>query len=331
MLEADIRPRSQRPEESPHSRNLIEGACDRWSEWVCSIARGDGAVRTERRSRTAFLFRVYTQIVARIPGRHFVRNLVERRALVAQLVRRDFHLRYVGSAGGWAWGVVHPLVQLVVWYFIFVVCLGVSLPEGSLTQNYPMFLFCGFLPWMLFQETVTRSAGSLVEQSNLITRTVFPSEVVPVSIFLSSLIHHLIALALFVLGAVFWLKTLSPMLLLLPLYMLLLGFFAVGVGWIVSSLHVYLRDTGQVLNVIMQLWFWLTPIMIPEDRIPARFHFLVAWNPMSWMVRAYRYRLLTPNWPGSKELAVLSLSCAGVFIIGGLFFRQLKRGFADVL
>ena len=176
-----------------------------------------------RRSKTAFLYRVYTQIVTRIPGRHFLRNLVERRALVAQLVRRDFHTRYVGSAGGWAWGVIHPIVQLVVWYFIFVVCLKVTLPAGAVTQSYPMFLFCGFLPWMLFQETVTRSAGSLVDQSNLITRTVFPSEVVPVSIFLSSLIHHLIGLALFVVCAVFLLNTLSPMLLLLPLYMLIFG------------------------------------------------------------------------------------------------------------
>jgi lipopolysaccharide transport system permease protein len=276
-------------------------------------------------------FRVYTQIVTRIPGRHFLRNLVERRALVAQLVRRDFEMRYVGSAAGWAWGVVHPIVQLGVWYFIFVVCLKVPLPAGSVTQNYPMFLFCGFLPWMLFQETVTRSAGSLVEQSNLITRTVFPSEVVSVSIFLSSWIHHLIGLALFILGAVFILNTLSPMVLLLPLYMLFLGLFAVGVGWIVASLHVYLRDTGQVLNVVMTLWFWLTPIMIPEDRIPRRFHFLVAWNPMSWMVRAYRFRLLSSGWPGWKELAVLSVSSAGMFVIGGLFFRHLKRGFADVL
>jgi lipopolysaccharide transport system permease protein len=274
---------------------------------------------------------VYTQIVARIPGRHFLRNLVERRALVAQLVRRDFEMRYVGSAAGWAWGVVHPIVQLAVWYFIFVVCLKVPLPEGGVTTNYPMYLFCGFLPWMLFQETVTRSAGSLVEQSNLITRTVFPSEVVPVSIFLSSLIHHLIGLALFIVGAVFILNKLSPMVLLLPLYMLFLGLLAVGVGWIVSSLHVYLRDTGQVLSVVMTLWFWLTPIMIPEDKIPPRFHFLVAWNPMSWMVRAYRNRLLAPGWPGWKELAVLSISSAGMFVIGGLFFRHLKRGFADVL
>jgi lipopolysaccharide transport system permease protein len=269
--------------------------------------------------------------VTRIPGRHFVRNMVERRALVAQLVRRDFYTRYVGSAGGWAWGVIHPLVQLVVWYFVFVICLKVSLPDGAVTKSYPMFLFCGFLPWMLFQETVTRSAGSLVDQSNLITRTVFPSEVVPVSIFLSSLIHHLIGLGLFVVCAVFLLKSLSPMLLLLPLYMLFLGLLAVGVGWIVSSLHVYLRDTGQVLNVVMTLWFWLTPVMIPDESFPKRFRFLLTLNPMSWMVRAYRYRLLTTAWPGWKELAVLSLSSAAVFAIGGLFFRHLKRGFADVL
>src|ERR1700689_1022469 len=96
---------------------------------------------------------LYTRIVTRIPGRHFLRNLVERRALVAQLVRRDFEMRYVGSAAGWAWGVVHPIVQLGVWYFIFQVCLKMSLPPDSVTTNYPMFLFCGFLPWMLFQET----------------------------------------------------------------------------------------------------------------------------------------------------------------------------------
>ncbi len=269
--------------------------------------------------------------MARIPGRHFLRNLVERRALVGQLVRRDFEMRYVGSAAGWLWGVVHPIVLLLSWIFVFQVCLRISLPAGSVTQNYPMFLFCGFLPWMLFQETVTRSAGSLVEQSNLITRTVFPSEVLPVSIFLSSLIHHLIGVVLVIGGALVILRTFSPMIVLLPVYMLFVGLLAVGVGWIVSSLHVYLRDTGQVLNVVMTLWFWLTPIMINEDSIPPRFHPLVAWNPMSWVVRAYRDRLLTSSWPRWQELAVLAAYSGAVFVLGGLFFRHLKRGFADVL
>ena len=183
---------------------------------------------------------------------------------------------------------------------------------------------------MLFQETVSRSAGSLVEQSNLITKTVFPSEVVPVSIFLASLIHHLIGVSL-VLGAVLWVqKIVSPMIALLPLYMFFIGLLAVGVGWVVSSLHVYLRDTGQVLSVILQLWFWMTPIMISEDLIPKRFHVVIDWNPMAWVVRAYRDRLLSGAWPHLREVGVLAAYSVAVFVVGGLFFRHLKRGFADV-
>jgi len=273
-------------------------------------------------------------MVNRIPGRLFLRNLVERRARLAQLVRRDFEQRYVGSAAGWLWGVVHPLVMLASWVFVFQICLKIQMPEG--VRNYPVFLFAGFLPWMLFQETVTRSAGSLVEHANLITRTVFPSEVVPVSIFLSSLIHHLIGVTLAAAAAAVVFRGFNPKglvlgLALLPVYMLAIGFLSVGVGWIVSSLHVYLRDTGQVLSVAMTLWFWLTPIMITEQQIPPRFHLLVAWNPMAFVVRAYRERLLSATWPHWHELAILAGYSTLVFIVGGLFFRHLKRGFADVL
>jgi len=269
--------------------------------------------------------------VTRFPGQHFLRNLVERRTLVARLVRRDFEQRYIGSAGGWLWGAIHPLVLLFSYYFIFQVCLHTTLPRGEVTNNYLMYLFCGFLPWLLFQDTVIRSASSLIEHSNLITKTVFPAEVVPVSIFLSSLIHHLIALGLVVVCAAIFLKAFSLKILLLPIYMFFIGLIGVGVGWIASSLQVYLRDTAQVLTVLMTLWFWATPIMITEQQIPKRFHAIIALNPMSWVVRAYRYRLLSREWPTWQELAVLSAYSAGVFIAGGLFFRHLKRGFADVL
>ena len=285
----------------------------------------------ETAPRTTRTRSVYTLIVNRIPGRHFLRNLVEQRSLVAQLVRRDFEQRYIGSAAGWIWGVVHPLVLLLSWTFVFQICLKVKPPEGSLTQSYTMYLFCGILPWLLFQETVLRSAPSMVEQASLITRTVFPAEVLPVSIFLSSLIHHLIALALVVAASLIVLHTVSPMILLLPLYFFFIGLLAVGVGWFVASLHVYLRDTAQVLAVVMTLWFWFTPIMIFERQIPERFRWLIAWNPMSWVVRAYRARLLSAEWPSAQELAVLTAYSIAVFVAGGLFFRHLKRGFADVL
>ena len=153
---------------------------------------------------------------------------------------------------------------------------------------------------------------------------------VPVSIFLASLIHHLIGISL-VLGAVLWVqKMVSPMIALLPLYMFFIGLLAVGVGWVVSSLHVYLRDTGQVLSVVLQLWFWMTPIMISEDLIPNGFR-ADRWNPLAWVVRAYRERLLSGAWPHWREVAVLAAYSVAVFVAGGLFFRHLKRGFADVL
>jgi len=120
----------------------------------------------------------------------------------------------------------------------------------------------------------------------------------------------------------------TPMILLLPLYMFFVGLLGVGVGWIAASLHVYLRDTGQVLSVVMTLWFWITPIMISETNIPGA---VLRWNPMYWVVSAYRERLLSRSWPHLHDMAVLAAYSVAVFVLGGLFFRHLKRGFADVL
>src|SRR6476620_7333544 len=176
-----------------------------------------------------------------VPGKHFLRNLFSGRTLLIQLVIREFAKRFVGSAGGWLWGVIHPLVMLDSWTFVFQICMKQEPPPGEVTNNYTVFLFSGFLPWLLFQETVTRSATSLLENANLITKTVFPSEILPVSIFLSSLLSHLLSLILAFAAILYWVGAISPMALLLPVYMFLLGMFAVGMGWIVASLQVYLR------------------------------------------------------------------------------------------
>lgn len=219
----------------------------------------------------------------------------------------------------------------MVWTFVFQVCLKQEPPPGEVTNNYTVFLFAGYLPWMLFQETVTRSATTLVENSNLITKTVFPSEILPVTVFLSSMINHLLSLALAIVVIAVWVGGVSPMALLLPIYMLLLGMFAIGVGWVVASLQVYLRDTAQVLMVLMTLWFWITPIFISEELVPPQFRFLIRLNPLAYVVRAYRERLLSYRPPEYTELVILTGYAVAAFVIGGLFFRHLKRGFADVL
>src|ERR1017187_9241671 len=132
----------------------------------------------------------------RVPGTLFLRNLVERRSLLFQLVRRDFEQRFVGSAMGWIWGLIHPLVLLMSWTFVFQFCLGQKAPAEAGTTSYPLFLFAGMLPWLLFSETMQRSASSLLHHANLIPKTVFPAEIIPVSVFLSALVSHLLALAL---------------------------------------------------------------------------------------------------------------------------------------
>lgn len=267
----------------------------------------------------------------RVPGRHFTRNLIERRNLLFQLVRRDFEQRFVGSAVGWLWGIIHPLVMLLSWIFVFQICLRFRLPEGEVTHNYAIFLFCGMLPWLLFQDTVQRSASSLLDHANLITKTVFPSEIVPVSIFLSSLINHLIALAIALAIVGIYLKHFSFWMLSLPLYMVLIAFLAIGVGWIVASLHVYLRDTAQVLMVVMTFWFWVTPIFIDEKQFPEQFRWVLRANPLAFLVRAYRDRLLSSSRPSLRDFAIIAAYSVAAFVLGGLFFRHLKRGFADVL
>ncbi len=238
----------------------------------------------------------------KIPGRHFAKNLIERRTLIFQLVKRDFQQRYVGSAAGWLWGLIHPLVLLAIYTFVFS-CLGNTLDAGEVTQSYPLFLFAGLLPWLLFYETVQRSSGSIVEQSNLVTKTMFPSEIVPLSIFLSSLVSHLLAVGLFVVVVGVTQRHLSPALALLPLSVLIVGLFAVGIGWIVASLQVYLRDTV---------------------------HAALASNPLVYIVDTYRQMLLGDVLPW-RDLGIAAAFGVTAFVLGGLFFRHMKRGFADVL
>jgi ABC-type polysaccharide/polyol phosphate export permease len=229
------------------------------------------------------------------------------------------------------WGLILPLVQLVSWVFVFEFCLHQTVPRGQPTNSYALFLFCGFLPWWLFQETVTRSANSMLDNANLITKTVFPAEIVPVSIFLSSLASHLMVVAAVGVGYGVVTGHFSMWMLVLPVYMLLVGLFAIGVGWIVASLQVYLRDTAQVFTVILIFWFWVTPIFVSEQQIPERFRFALHLNPLAFVVQAYRDRLLSYRIPSLHDFAIITAYAVTVFVAGGLFFRHLKRGFADVL
>ena len=266
-----------------------------------------------------------------LPGTYFLQNLVASRSLLYQLVRRDFEQRYVGSVAGWLWGVIHPLVLLAVYTFVFVYAFGMRLPQGEVTDSYPLFLFAGMLPWLLFSETLQRSASSLVDYSSLIKKTVFPAEIVPLSIFLSTLISHLLAMVLLIGIVGIRDHHVSPALLLLPVYFLVVGLFSLGLAWIAAALQVYLRDTAQVLTVVLTAWFWLTPVFLFEGQFQGKLSIVLKLNPLTYVVRAYRDCILGTQVPALTDFLALTAFAVTAFFAGGLFFRHSKRGFADVL
>jgi len=269
-------------------------------------------------------------VAARIPGSYFARNLIQGKSLLFQLVKRDLQQRYVGSAAGWVWSVIHPLVLWASYVFIFQILQTTKL-VGGLTDSFPLNLFVGMLPWLLFSETVQRSANSIVEQANLITKTMFPSEILPVSIFLSSLASNLVVTSLTIVVASFYQGHVNPALAMLLLYVPVIGLFGVGLGWIAAALQVYLRDTAQVVTVLFTFWFWVTPIIVQPDRFSGWKHWVLRLNPMSYVVEAYRVMLLGQSLPRLRDVAVAVGFAVTAFLCGGLFFRQMKKGFADVL
>ena len=264
----------------------------------------------------------------------FIKKIVQHRGLIRSMVERDLKNRYIGSAIGIIWSVIHPLVLLISYTFVFSVIIKHPLGPESGTTSFAIYLFCGILPWMMFQETLVRSSNVLVEHSNLITKTLFPAEILPVSVLIANLFNHLIGVAIFLGIILFYLQNLTIYVLLIPIYLFGLMIFALGLSWIISGIQVFLRDTAQVVIVILTFWFWFTPIFFDENqlsRVSKKLVFVMHFNPLAEVVIAYRKCLLIgemPTWQGLVAIYGIGLV---TFIIGGIFFRYVKRSFADVL
>jgi lipopolysaccharide transport system permease protein len=189
---------------------------------------------------------------------NFLRKIFLQRHLIWNFGVRDLKGRYIGSLMGFFWSVIHPLVLLVSYTLVFSIIFRIK-PNLQGTDNFAVFLLCGILSWLYFQDTVMRSCHSVVDHANLIRKTMFPSEILPVSLVLSNLINHLVGFAiLFVvlgyLNIIGWAALLVPVYLLLPMWLFL------GLGWLVTALQAFLRDTVQLLSVVMVFWFWFTPV-----------------------------------------------------------------------
>jgi ABC-type polysaccharide/polyol phosphate export permease len=261
----------------------------------------------------------------------FILQLIANRNLIWNLVGRDLRYRYVGSVGGFFWSVIQPVALLICYNFVFAVVFQMRFDQADYgTENFALYLFSGMVPWLMFSDTVLRNCTSVSENSSLVTKTIIPAEVLPIAIMISNLIHHLIGIAILVgvlvmFGTLHW-TAFSVLIWIVPLVLL-----SQGLGWLVSSLNVFLRDTVQVLNVMMVFWLWLTPIFYPASFVPDSFRFLVMLNPMAAIVAGYRSAFLESPPPSLDALLVLAVWTTAAFLGGALFFRRSKTAFADVL
>ena len=260
---------------------------------------------------------------------NFLRKIVLQRHLIWNFVIRDLRSRYVGSLMGFFWSVIHPLVLLVSYTFVFSIVFNIR-PQVKGTDSFAIFLFCGILPWLYFQDSIVRSCHSVVDHGHLIRKTLFPSEILPVSVVLANLVAHLIGVAI-LLVVLLYVKTLSWVVLLLPLYFFLLMLFSLGLGWLVAALQVFVRDMAQVLSVLMVFWFWFTPVFYNVEMVPAALRPWIRFNPLSQVAEGYRDILLENRFPDLTSLFLLLSFALTAFVVGGFVFRSTKKEFVDVL
>ncbi|MGH7369426.1 MAG: ABC transporter permease, partial [Candidatus Methylomirabilaceae bacterium] len=252
-------------------------------------------------------------------------------ALIRNFVKRDLQARYRGSAIGLMWSVVHPLVMLGLYTYIFSSILRVRVGAAEGTGSFAIYLFCGLLPWNAFAEALNRSTGVVLEHANLIKRTIFPSQILPIYPVVSGIFNQLIGLGILLVALLVTSHPFSSLLLLLPAVLLFQFALTVGLAWIVAGLTVFVRDLGQLVGMVLTIWVFLTPIFYPPTLVPEQLRFLLAANPMYALVESYRCLILKGQLPPSADLAVLAFVALPVFVLGYWMFTRMQGAFADVI
>jgi lipopolysaccharide transport system permease protein len=253
------------------------------------------------------------------------------RGFIAGSVKREFQGKYRNSLLGAAWTVLNPLAMIVVYTVIFSQVMGNRLQGVSSTFGYSIYLCAGVLTWGLFAEITGRSQSVFLENANLIKKLQFPRICLPVIVVLNALVNFGIIFSLF---TVFLLASGTfPGVAYIALFpvLLVLILFAIGLGMILGVLNVFFRDVGQFFNILLQFWFWFTPIVYTLNALPAPVRDLLRWNPMAAVINAFQTILVNgraPDWSSLLPVTGLALLCCA---LGIQLFRKRAGEMVDEL
>ncbi|HEY9673867.1 MAG TPA: ABC transporter permease [Waterburya sp.] len=256
-----------------------------------------------------------------------LRELWDYRDLIYFLLWREIKGRYKQMALGPLWFVLQPLFSIVLNTLIFGVLA--QLPSDGLP--YPLFNYTGLLPWQFFANAVTKSAGSLVNNQNLITKVYFPRLVMPIVGALSGLLDFAIAFGLLLVVMLYYGFVPKVTVLVVPLFLLLSALTALGVGLWLAALQARFRDVGFMLSYMLQAWMYATPVVYATSVIPSRWQFVYQLNPMTIVVEGFRWALLdkgTINWIAT---VISVLGVLGMLVTGAFVFRRTERTIVDVV
>lgn len=262
----------------------------------------------------------------------FSRKLYNTRQMLRAMAARDLRSQYVGSAFGLSWAVINPLTQVVIYGVVFGYLFGSKPDSIYVTKSYLVFLFCSLVPWQFFAQAVSASVGCVSANGNLVKKAVgFPSEILPVVTVITNLITHFIGILLLLMLVIVYDGGLHPHMLFIFVYTFFVAVFAVGLGWILSSLSVFLKDVKQVVGLIMMAWMYFTPIFYSPHIGGGKALSILQLNPMFFVIDGYRLALLAGVVPPLWGFVYMGAVAFGTLAVGGMMFRKLKPVFVEVL
>ena len=254
------------------------------------------------------------------------KEIYQYRQMIFSLVKKDLRGRYKGSVLGFLWTFINPLMQLVVYTFVFTYIMNAGIPK------YYLYLFVALVPWIFFSSAITGGSSSVVAQKDLIKKIYFPREVIPISYVTSCFVNMLLCFCIIFPVMIVAHVPINPLALLcLPVIMIVEYFLALGVAMLASAVTVYFRDLEHILGIVTMIWMYLTPIFYSVDMIPQRLRFVYHINPMSSEISCYRDVLYAGRVPDLGSLLEAVVLGALFLVIGMAAFGRLKKGFAEEL
>lgn len=255
-----------------------------------------------------------------------IKELWSYRELLYTFVQRDVTVRYKQTALGAAWAIIQPFFMMVVFTIFFGKLAKIS-SEGI---PYPLFSYAALLPWTLFAEGITRSTGSMVVNSRIMTKVYFPRLIMPLSGVISPLADFAVAFILLIGMMLFYGYVPTLNVLWLPLFLILALMTSIGVGLWLSALNVQYRDFHYTVPFLIQLWLFASPVVYPSTLLPEPYSTIYGLNPMAGVIEGFRWALLGTN-PPSSMIIVSMIIVLAILISGAFYFKRMEKTFADVV